>query len=422
MSKKEKNKIYIKAINYFNNGEIEKAIIKCEDGISSNLANGPILNLKGLLLYLKGDLNGAVTNWKINSDFNDDETAKSYIRDAKKDSERLQIYRQGETLLKKMLIDEAIDKLTVCLESDFNSINVNCSLALCYLKKGEYSLASVHVTRTLEIDRNNIIANKIAKELKDFAGIELALTRKSDFGKKTIVAIILMILIMGGVIGYKELYNTKQNTAENELGQENSNPETVGSEQKETTETITNEEEKKGETKKDILVSIDVIEEAIKSEKYDLLYEQINPILDVNKLSEKEKAMVNKGIEVLETKGTEYYYKKAVALFKENKFDDAKSELIKGYTYGKKSYLYPHEMFYLGSINEKLNNTKEAITYYENYYNNYKDGPYIETVIYSLAILNKEEDFTKSKKFATELRSKYPKSIYNNEVISNLLK
>ena len=414
MSKKEKNKIYIKAINYFNDGEIEKAILKCEEGISNSLTNAAILNLKGLLLYFKGDLRGAVTNWKINSDFNDDVTAKSYIKDAKKDDERLQIYRQGETLLKKMLIDEAIEKFRVCLESDFNSINVNCSLALCLLKKGEYSLASVHVTKTLEMDKKNIIANKIARELKDFGGIELTLTKKSGLPKKILVATILGILIIGGIIGYQEFYNKEKTEGITE--------ENVVEEQKESPQIIVNEEDKTGETKKDILVNIEMIETAIKNQDYESLYEQLNPIVDVNSLSEKERATFKKGKELLEVKGTEYFYKKAVALFKENKYDAAKTELLKGYAYGRSSYLYPHEIFYLGAINEKLNDTKEATNYYETYYNNYKDGPYIETVIYSLAILYKQEDLTKSKDYAMELRGKYPESIYNNEVISNLLK
>jgi len=414
MSNKKRNKIYIKATDYFNKGDIEKAILKCEEGISNNLTNAAILNLKGLLLYLKGDLRGAVTNWKINSDFNDDVTAKSYIHDAKKDDERLQIYRQGETLLKKMLIDEAIDKFRVCLESDFNSINVNCSLALCYLKKGEYSLASLHVTKTLEMDKKNIIANKIAKELKDFAGIELTLTKKSGLPKKILVATILGIIIIGGIIGYQEFYN-KENTAGNtEVN--------VVEEQKEIPQIIVNEEDKTGETKKDILVNIEMVETAIKNQDYESLYEQLNPIVDVNSLSEKERAIFNKGKEVLGVKGTEYFYKKSVALFKENKYDAAEAELLKGYEYGRLNYLYPHEIFYLGAINEKLNDTKEATNYYEIYYNNYKDGPYIETVIYSLAMLYKQEDLTRSKTYAMELREKYPESIYNNEVISNLLK
>lgn len=414
MSKKRKNKIYLKAINYFNDGEIEKAILKCEEGISNDLTNSAILNLKGLLLYFKGDLRGAVTNWKINSDFNDDSTSKSYIHDSKKDDERLRTYRQGEILLKKMLIDDAIAKFTICSESDFNCINVNSNLALCYLKKGEYSLASFHVTKALEMDRKNILANKIAKELKDFAGIELTLSKKSSLPKNILVAVILAIIIIGGVVGYKELYNKRNLEDNTEVS--------VVEEEEEVSEIILNEEDKTGETKKDILVNIEAIETAMKNQDYDLLYKELNLIVDVSSLGEKEKAIFNKGKEVLEGKGTEYFYKKAVALFKEDKYDLAESELLKGYTYGKLSYLYPHEIFYLGAINEKLNDAKEAINYYEDYYNNYKDGPYIETVLYSLAILYKQEDLTKSKLYAIKLRDKYPESIYNNEIISNLLK
>ena len=73
MKQKNKNKLYSKAIKYYEEGKIEKALLKCEEAISLNLRNSAALNLKGLLLYLKGNLDEAVATWKINSDFNDDE-------------------------------------------------------------------------------------------------------------------------------------------------------------------------------------------------------------------------------------------------------------------------------------------------------------------------------------------------------------
>ncbi|HEY5523841.1 MAG TPA: hypothetical protein VIK26_00730, partial [Clostridium sp.] len=69
LGKIKKDKAYIKAVRYYEECEIEKAIKKCEESISDSLKNSSALNLKGLLLYLKGDLEGAVAQWKINSDF-----------------------------------------------------------------------------------------------------------------------------------------------------------------------------------------------------------------------------------------------------------------------------------------------------------------------------------------------------------------
>ncbi len=72
MKQKNNNKLYSKAIKYYEEGKLEKALLQCEEAISLNLRNSAALNLKGLLLYLKGNLDEAVATWKINWDFNDD--------------------------------------------------------------------------------------------------------------------------------------------------------------------------------------------------------------------------------------------------------------------------------------------------------------------------------------------------------------
>ena len=64
------NKIYEKAMDNYHGGYIEKALEQCEKGISLNLKDVRLLNLKGMLLYIKGDLKGAIAVWKINKDYN----------------------------------------------------------------------------------------------------------------------------------------------------------------------------------------------------------------------------------------------------------------------------------------------------------------------------------------------------------------
>ena len=54
MKQKNNNKLYSKAIKYYEEGKLEKALLQCEEAISLNLRNSAALNLKGLLLYLKG--------------------------------------------------------------------------------------------------------------------------------------------------------------------------------------------------------------------------------------------------------------------------------------------------------------------------------------------------------------------------------
>ena len=49
-------KIYNKALDKYNKGYIGKSMELCDESISISIKNGAAINLKGLLLYLKGDL------------------------------------------------------------------------------------------------------------------------------------------------------------------------------------------------------------------------------------------------------------------------------------------------------------------------------------------------------------------------------
>lgn len=67
------NKIYERAMDNYQRGYIDKALEQCEKGISLNLKDVRLLNLKGMLLYIKGDLKGSIATWQINSHYNNDE-------------------------------------------------------------------------------------------------------------------------------------------------------------------------------------------------------------------------------------------------------------------------------------------------------------------------------------------------------------
>ena len=96
MKQKNNNKLYSKAIKYYEEGKLEKALLQFEEAISLNLRNSAALNLKGLLLYLIGNLDEAVATWKINWDFNDDKIAKNNIQDSKADYNRVKLFNKGE--------------------------------------------------------------------------------------------------------------------------------------------------------------------------------------------------------------------------------------------------------------------------------------------------------------------------------------
>ncbi|MCF0148929.1 MAG: hypothetical protein HUJ77_11105 [Clostridium sp.] len=157
------NKRYEKALYLYNNGNIEKAIEICEKEMSRDLADSKVLNLKGLLLYLKGDLKDATDTWKINRDYNDDEISRLYLKDAENDFKKLELYKEAKELIENLSIGEAIDRLEKCKESDFNFIKVNNALAACYFIKGDEGKVKEHLEKVFKLDKNN----KEAKEIKN---------------------------------------------------------------------------------------------------------------------------------------------------------------------------------------------------------------------------------------------------------------
>lgn len=428
LKKVKKDNSYMKAVKFYEEGNIEKAIQKCDEAISNNLRNSAAINLKGLLLYLKGDLNGAVTTWKINSDYNDDKIAKNYIFDSKSDTEKINMYKRGELLLKSLAIDEALIVLNKCAESDFNAIKVNLSLALCYQKKGDYNRSAVYVSKVLGIDKYNKTARSLAKEIESTSGVKLEATRKNNL-EILVASIALIIIVIAGTFGvYKTVYSSSSteesvqaseadNLVNNDISKEDSK-ESI--ENNESEENVKNEEEQKGENSNKILVNYDELNNNIESKDYDAIYSKLKNINPSN-LEGKQKTIYYKAKELLENDGVVYFYKQGTELFNKGDIEKAKEEFQKGYDYGKNNYLYQHILFFNAAADEKLQNTEDAIKEYEEYYRDFKNETYIAETTYKLALLYKNIDIDKSVSYAREVREKYSDSMYNNDVISNLL-
>ncbi|NLK93876.1 MAG: tetratricopeptide repeat protein [Clostridiales bacterium] len=403
---KNKNKFYKSALKYYENGYIKKALEQCDKGIAEDLKNSSVLNLKGVLLYVQGDLNGAVTTWKINADYNDDETSKRFLSDYRKDKERDIQYNKAELLLKKREINKALEILNECAESDFNRIKVSSALALCYVKKGDYEAANKELKRVFELDRNNELAKNIQKVIKDFSGEKVKTNQSINWTKLLIVGAVVVIILASG-IGIYKVANKPTDVDSNKIVENNNSNED-------------NNKQDTGETNDKDLVDSEAMEKAITEKDYNTLYNLINNLKD-KELSDNDKEEYEKGKNVLETEGVEAIYKNAMSLYDNKKYVEAKAEFIKVYEYGKDSYIFSHAVFFLGLSSDKNNDKTEAIKYYEEYYNDFKDGSYIEEVLYSLARTYKNIDIVKSKYYANELINTYPDSIYNNENISEIL-
>lgn len=415
---KKKNKTYLKAVDYYDKGELDKAIKLCDECISQNLKNGSALNLKGLILYSKGDLEGARAQWKINSDYNDDTIAKNYLFDSLKDVERLKLYREAEYDIKEIRIDEAMKKLSVCRESDFNSINVNLALAVCCFRKADYPGCSVYLTNVLSMDKGNEKAIKLAKDLKKYDGIKLNVSSNKDYLKYIAIGAALLILVTAGGFVVKTLLTKNNGEIENievslPVEEKEDKP------QEEIVEKV-NDSEDKGETKVEETINFTELSNLINEKKYDDVYDRLQKV-NPDSLTGQEKSTYYNGKQLLTQDGVEYFYKKGYELYSNKSFAEASEEFTKGCIYGKESYLYQHLVFFNAACYEAIENIDEAIKYYEEYYKNFKESDYIGECIYRLAMLYKNKDIDKAVKYAEELKYDYSSSIYNNDVISNLI-
>lgn len=419
---REKDKAYIKALDYYENGELDKAIKSCDKSIAKNIKNRAAFNLKGLILYIKGDMDGAIKTWKANLECNGDNLAKNYIADTRSDIERLRKYKEAEKLLKELRVDEAIPLLKLCKKSTFNSIKVNLALGICYMRKGDYKACSLYITEVLNQDRNNREAKKIAKQLYDINKIKINTSNKNNGFVKVLVwmTIITSVAILG-FIGISTLKNRANNDiAQEEVISEESETDKPQEIEEAKEEKNENDTEETGKTKVEVKVNFDELQENIINKEFDAIYSKLELIGDQT-LAGKEKTIYINAKQLLKKEGVQYFYEEGSKLYNDKDFKTARDEFRKGYKYGEDSYLLPHIIFFDASISEKLGDNEEAIRMFEEYYNKFKNGDYMAEAVYKLAILYKDVDIDKSILYAQEIKDKYSDTMYNNDVITNLL-
>lgn len=384
--KNKDNKIYEKALKLYNNGYIDKAIDICEMGISRDLSNSKLLNLKGLLLYLKGDLEEAVALFKTNRHFNNDDISSSYLKDIEKDYERLDLYNKAVECIDNFEIDEAIELLVLCTESDFNSINVNKYLAICYLRKGDYLKSHENLSKLIEIDKVNVYAKEINKELN--SALEI---KDSSLMKKIIPVAVLIILSIFITIFIKDKGSNKYNE-DNIKAEEVQNNIEVNNSHNENNSNQTNDENVNNEE-----------------------------VTNENREETSEKEDKGQEIEVLSEEQIKESYIKASSYYEDNKIEEAKAVLEKILPSAEKSHLRDDIMFLLASTYENINDVDKAINYYDSYIEEYEGGSYIQEAYYRAALIYKDRNNEKSKTYALKLKDNYPNSIYNNSKIKEII-
>lgn len=422
------NKSYEKAISFYNNGQLEKALEICEKEGDRVLYNPSFLNLKGLLYYLKGEINEARKCWNTNYLNSKDKIAEKYLLDSKNDEELWKLYIRGIKYDKSLNVNEAIYALEKCkCMSDFNCININNALCKCYMEKSNYNEAVLCMEKVLSIDCKNKIALKYKKTF-----IELGVLRRDK-----IKNILTSLVVVGGIVIFfivcipvaKTVYNgfmSKKNEASAKSNKDNNKDSNKDN------GSVINEDNKKNDD--DNLGNINKLEEQIKKmenekekevikfpstniENYikDKKYMELHSLLrkwdDKKKeLSTNDLALFNKAQNFMGNYAGQYFYNLGRNNSKSGNFNKAIEYYNIGTMYGIGRFPYEDNLYMLGVCYNKVNDTENSIRIFERYYKEYKDktyikdGNYIEDVLRYLVSMYKNLNDDKYKKYEKELK------------------
>ncbi|MGL5823048.1 MAG: tetratricopeptide repeat protein [Sarcina sp.] len=406
---------YNLGVKYFHKGNLEKAIANLDIAISHDLKNSAALNLRGMIFYIRGQGEKAVHSWKINIDFNDDEIAKNYIKAYKEDSINEERYINALKELKKKNTNEAIKLLELCTSSDFNIINVRNALSYCYAKNGEFEKARDNALMALDKDSNDTLAKENLQVCNEKLGVS-----SFTIGKKQILAVVALVVVISGGFFVVNKGEKRPDTSENiaTIGtnqNSNSNEEGKPKGDKEDTEN----------TEIDNKFDIEKLKVAMQNKNYSDIHNVLKNIKYEN-LTVEERLAYDEVNEFMKIDGLKYFYDKAAALVKTDSFGNAKDMLLKAYEYSEDTYLEEHTKYMLAICYERLEDTTNAIKYYEEYVKETYDkesgqGGYMDVALYKLALLNEKNNVEKSKEYANRLVKEYKNSIYNNSNIYKIL-
>ncbi|MFR1709112.1 MAG: tetratricopeptide repeat protein [Clostridium sp.] len=434
------NKIYKKAMDSYCDGKLDKALSYCDKILRLDRSHSPTLNLKGLIYYVRGDLEEARGVWKLSYKLNGDMVSKKYIEDSRQDEGDIYIFSQGVHLFNEVKIREALKCFLKCESSHFNSVNLWRYIAKCYMQLGQHNKAVKYVEDVLAIDRHNVEAIKLKKQL-----IELGFIPK-DTGAKckrvilisgiSIVTICIILLIgFGAVKGYNKVQQWLQSNVEAKK-EESSKDETnldnfQGNSQKSEENTVNDTEETQDEGEKDKnkdLKDENEVFDANKLKSYIAAKDYKNIIgyiekYDVGALNINNKTIIQNATNLIKEDGVLALYELGTNYMKDKKYDSAINTFNMIYKYSEGIYLNEHILFMMAGSYENLGDIESANKYYEIYVDKYlKEGSYIEQCLYSLATNNYGIDNEKAKKYAEILHNEFNKSEFNNSKIEKILK
>ncbi|MBZ9689418.1 tetratricopeptide repeat protein [Clostridium estertheticum] len=408
-------KLYVKAMNKYNDGYIDKALSLCEKSIALNITNAAALNLKGILYYLKGDLESAKKMWNINYKRNNDKVSKKYLKDSTRDKEKLQLYVDALDLIKRFNISGALEILKQCENSHFNFINVNNLVSLCYIKQGEYDKALPYIMDVLKTDKKNTAAIMNKKTLIEYGNLK----RQINYKKITIVTasivLAISVLLLSKAYMYKlrnpSIMGIKKVEENTQLVKESKS---VSEEKTIANKPIVNKPKEK------LQFPQEKFAEAIKTKNMEQIVEYVNQWKNAD-VEMNDKLLMVKAQELIKSDGIVYFYESGLKYMEDKKFIEAEKCFLFALPYSKDNYLNEHIIYMLALSYKSGSDFQNAVVYYELCLKQFPKGSYTQEILYNLIVINKDIDIAKAKGYAEKLIKQFPDSQYNNTIVKNIL-
>lgn len=399
------NKLYKKALSLFESGKIDKAVEVCEKSIAEDARNKAAMDLKGLIFYLKGDLKEAKKIWQLNWKVNKDKAAEKYLQGIDNDERLFQYFLKALKCIEKLKINEAVELLKRCENSDYNSINVSNNIAICAVKQGDYDKANRYLEKVLKLDKTNEKALETKRNLEDIGAIKKNFNFRLLF-KPAAAALLVVLIVLGSIYIYnRHLRNT---------------PKVSLKKPKKVVVKKENKKVVKKEVKTQIKFDEAELQNAINNKDYEKIYYYEENFKDKD-VRINDKVILNKALEILKNDGVAYFYGTASSYAKKSDYANAEKYFLKAYAYGSSNYLYKDIIYFMATSYKNSGDIENAIKYYTLYDSNYKTGSYEETVLYELAVIYKDIDKGRAKNYASNLVNSYPNSIYNNSIIKSII-
>lgn len=426
---------YNQAINLLEKHKITEAINELKKAVRIYDQDLDILNLLGVCYYYKCDFKKAKKIWKKSSKLkNDNNPAAEYIRLLKSEKIKafLEEFNHSIELIQKENYNYAAAILSKINKEWDELLEPYLLLSLIYMKRGEYLEAQSLLKEAQELDQSNFRVKEylihVQEKLNKNQSTQISKnhlenkknsvsTKKLVGLKKLAVASIIILLLLGVFYNYQQniikLYTDKVLAYNRELNDIQQKTESF---REELTE-IKNEnkflEEENMALKNNSKKRTENIENLrgqakdLSSEKESLAAENKNLNYELSRIifyTEQE------------------LFNRAVNLYRENNFSDAKTIFKNIYDSGSADYLQRESLFFLANTELKLNNQKDSVKYFKEYAEEFPTSNYHDDVLYNLGmILNKRGEKEEAKKYLKVLQRKYAQSIYNNQKVNNIL-